>query len=207
MIYIRDDDVLKVSKGWKGRRNEPYRFAQIHRYCLETPRFMHVPTLLIKGKPDDPSDTGLVDYPETIQYIREETAAGRMDPQIHCLYHIDYGKLPEAEVRDHLEFCKKWMEDNIGVTPTRWYTPWGANTKLLTKAALDCGLKLVDCSNLAPLNEVLSLVIQTGHLDIIEEREVFMHWWERGIRLRKLASIYKFGSIEESKHEEPDLWK
>lgn len=198
MIYIRDDDVLLRSNGF----NDPVlRLEQIHSWILESPRLMHVPTILCSE---------IKSFPNAIKFIKEETIAGRMLPQLHGWEHIDYGKLHYAAVIDHLERSKHWMIDNLNVCPTRWYTPWGASATHLHTAANDCGLKLIDTSGIIVLegpNGVLATLKKGVPIDYLDGKEIFMHWWTRGLRLWRLALIAKHGSWQAAKAAKPEVFK
>lgn len=198
MIYIRDDDVLLSSKGF----GDPVaRLKQIHEWICESPKLMHVPTILC---------TEIKAFPTAINFIREETHAGRMLPQLHGWEHIDYAKLHHAAIVTHLEDSKHWMIDNLDVCPTRWYTPWGANAPHLYTAANECGLKLIDTSNRIVLegpNGVLATLQKGVPVDYLDGREIFLHWWQRGLRLWRLALVAKHGSWEAAKAAKREVFK
>jgi hypothetical protein len=99
------------------------------------------------------------------------------------------------------------MEENLDIRPKKWYTPWGANAPHLLEAAAELNLQLVDCSDFTDLPKILRHITKTGDLDFYRGKEILIHWWERGNRLRRLAGIYKFGSIERAKIEDdPAVW-
>ncbi|MHA2066700.1 MAG: hypothetical protein ACXABY_20200 [Candidatus Thorarchaeota archaeon] len=193
MIAVRDDDVLLSSSSYE---NELGRFKQIHEWICEVPEHMiHVPTILV---------TEIQDFPEAIEYIRSETQAGRLLPQLHGLEHIAYGKLPYDEVIHHLEQGKEWMVRNLDVMPTVWYTPWGASQDFLHTAAENCGLALRDCSRISKLKGRYGVVqfLKDGastddldaHLNKYSDGEIFTHWWEGGARLKRVVEVIKHNS-------------
>ena len=201
LIRIRDDDVLNFDKQWTGRRDSEYRFRQIHRYCLEAPNdIIHVPTIVVED---------LKKFPGTVEYIRSETQCNRMLPELHGLqHHTDCGSLPKSEVLDQLGEAIEWMIEELDVRPQKWYTPWGANSPMLQEVAEALDLDLIDCSQLIEPSAVLHHIERTGDLDHFRGKEVFIHWWNRGIRVRKISGIYKFGSLERAKREDdPAVWK
>ena len=123
MIYVRDDDVLVNSSAYTDKRKTPLeRFKQIHRWICDTPKLLHVPTLVVEP---------LMSHPEAVEFICSETEAGRMKPQIHGYEHIDYDQLSSNQVTEHLIKCKNFFWDQFGLVPTKWYTPWGANSSRL----------------------------------------------------------------------------
>lgn len=198
MIYIRDDDVLLSSKGF----GDPVvRLKQIHGWICESPRLMHVPTILCKE---------IQAFPDAVKFVKEETLAGRMLPQLHGWEHIDYAKLHHAAIVTHLEDSKHWMIDNLNVCPTRWYTPWGANAPHLYVAAKACDLKLIDTSGIIELagpNGVLATLKKGVPIDYLDGCEIFLHWWQRGLRLWRLALIAKHGSWQAAKDAKPEVFK
>ena len=98
MIRVRDDDVLISSKGTK---NPLTKFKMVHDWICEVPEtLIHVPTILV---------TEIQEFPEAIEYIRQETAEGRMLPEIHGWSHKDYASLNSAEIVLELIDCKEFI--------------------------------------------------------------------------------------------------
>lgn len=192
MIYVRDDDVLVNSSAYTDKRKTPLeRFKQIHRWICDTPKLLHVPTLVVEP---------LMSHPEAVKFIREETEMGRMAPEIHGFQHIDYGKLSQDEIIADLMTCKEFLRREIGVEAKKWYTPWGANTPIMQQSASLCGLELVDCSGINPPSVVMQRATAGENIEIfMDEEEIFIHWWERGMRLKRIIEILKHGSIVAAK--------
>ena len=190
-IRIRDDDVLVSSSGRAG--NEFARFKGFHNMVLMDPRhFIHVPAILVRE---------IQEFPECIQYVREETAAGRMLPEIHGWEHKDYAALtPEAIVKE-IGDAQDFIEDQFNYTPKFWYSPHGAGSDArgahLKWAAEELGLTLVTCENVIKpsalvfdVRAVAGKDRSTGHTPMPqtmtkeqllakwEGREIFRHWWE-----------------------------
>jgi len=189
MIYVRDDDVLVTSRSWE----DPFgRFKQIHEWMLKSPLFVHIPTILVED---------LKNFPNAIAYIQEQTQAGKMRPEIHGLSHLDYAKLPVEETKEHLKICKDWIWRNTGYLPTKWYTPWGANTNYLNEISNSEGLKLVDCSNIWKLNGRYGICqeLREGKdpIDFLNGKELFIHWWEGGQRLNRIVQAVLTGKWKE----------
>jgi len=198
VIYIRDDDVLLSSKGFS---DPVIRLKQIHSWILESPKLMHVPTILCSE---------IQGFPDAIKFVKEETLAGRMMPQLHGWEHIDYAKLHLSAIKTHLEDSKHFMIDNLNVCPTRWYTPWGANAPHLYVAAKECGLKLIDTSGIIELGGPTGVLINLQNgvpIDYLDGREIFLHWWQRGLRLWRLALVAKHGSWQAAKDAKPEVFK
>ena len=199
MIRVRDDDVLLPSSG---NSNPLLRFQEIHRWICEAPdKLIHVPAILVKE---------IADFPEGIEFIRQETAEGRMLPEIHGREHIDYGKLTYDEVMRDLRICSDFIWNNFSVVPTTWYTPWGASQDHLHEAAKDSGLKLVDCSKITKLQGRYGICqrLKDGtSIDHWDGGEIFMHWWEGGSRLLRVSKVAQHGSWEAAKGEHPKLFR
>jgi len=141
--------------------------------------------------------------PEAVEYIKEQKGFNKMSPQVHGYEHIDYAKLSKQEVKDDLERCKDFLYEKLDIIPSRWYTPWGANAPHLYDAASETGLKLVDCSVINKMNGRYGLIqlAKEGHdiEKIMQNKEIFFHWWEGGMRLKRVVEILKYGSYESAK--------
>jgi hypothetical protein len=198
MIYVRDDDVLLPSSSY----DNPFgRFKQIHEWITECDKFMHVPAILT---------TEIQEFPECIEYIKEETKAGRMRPELHGVQHIDYGKLSTTTTMEHLHAGSEWMREHLGIEPTVWYTPWGASQPHLHKAADQMQFKLVDCSQINKMQGRYGICqrLKDGHdISFLEEQEIFMHWWEGGARLKRIIESVKHGSWIEAKKQNRQLFR
>lgn len=199
MIYVRDDDILLGSSEF----DDPFKkFQQVHRWICGTTKLLHVPTILV---------TEIQEFPDCIAYIREETKEGRMQPEIHGFKHIDYGKLTKEEVIEHLNICKDFLYEEFDRIATKFYTPWGGNSSLLREASSECNLQLVDCSDINKLNGRYGIMqrIKDGENPevFLENKEVFYHWWQGGLRLKRLAEVLKHGSLEKAKEADRELFK
>lgn len=194
MIYVRNDDILLSSSDWG---NPFLRFKEIHEWILAVKKHpvMHIPTILT---------TEIQAYPECIEYIREETAQGRMQPQLHGVRHIDPGTFGYEGLMDQLKIGREWIQKNLGYTPTRYYTPWGAGEAVgqewMWKAAAKCNFVMVTCSDINKLNGRFGMVqqLKDGHdpIKFLEGKEIFMHWWQRGQRLQRVLQAIEAGSWE-----------
>jgi peptidoglycan/xylan/chitin deacetylase (PgdA/CDA1 family) len=194
MIRVRDDDVL-VNSSRLG--DELKKFQMVHEWICEVPdTLIHVPTILV---------TEIKEFPDCIEFIRQETAEGRMIPEIHGLTHKDYGKLTHSEIVLELEECKEWLLKTFGHTPTKFYTPWGAGAdergRHIKDAAESLDLELVTTENTNAMSGKKGVVyaLKTGRdISYLEGDEIFMHWWENATRLRRIVDIIKYGSWEEA---------
>ncbi len=196
MIKIRDDDVLV---GTSSQQNPIKKFKMVHEWICEVPEtLLHVPTILV---------TEIQEFPEIIPFIREEAAEGRMEVQIHGLHHVDYAKLEEDEIVNHLEYCKGWLRKNMGVEPTRFYTPWGAGAngtgEVIHVASARVELEVVTTEktrNLSGGCGVVQALYQGQDIhDFMQDREVLLHWWENATRLKRVVEVLKHGGWQEAK--------
>jgi hypothetical protein len=189
MLIIRDDDILGNSSQFK---DPPGRFRGYHKWILEGKgKVMHVPGILV---------TEIQEHPEIIPYIREHTELGEMRPQLHGLKHdFKYDKMPPEEIEDHLERCIKWMEDNLGVRPTIFYTPHGAHPSVaLRSVCAKYGIEPVDCTNTITPSKWLDRVKVEGVGPWVYDQEILTHWWEKGTRVARIVQTMIHGSYEDA---------
>jgi hypothetical protein len=205
MIYVRDDDVLINSSS----HEDPVKhFKKIHRWICEAPdKLLHVPALLMYNKIAD-QERGVIGFPEAMEFIKDETAAGRMRPEIHGYEHKDYKLLTKDRIVTELEICKDFLWCSFDTEATKWYTPWGANAPHLYEAASEAGLELIDCSKINKLRGRYGVVqeFRDGrHPSYLEEKDIFFHWWEGGLRLKRAIEVIKHGDWATAKANN-DLW-
>jgi hypothetical protein len=192
-IRIRDDDVLVHSSSFRGQ--EFGRFKGFHNLVQIDPRhFHHVLAVLV---------TEIQDFPECIQYVKEETAAGRMSPEVHGLHHIDYAALSYAEVVEQLTSARLWIESTLEYVPTTWYSPWGAGADVrgthLAPAAQAAGLTLVTCADMIEPSALVKDVreVKAGTMtkeDLYvkwEGKEILRHWWQGVGALEESIQFFK----------------
>jgi peptidoglycan/xylan/chitin deacetylase (PgdA/CDA1 family) len=182
-LRIRIDDVLVHSKEW----NADERFAQVTRWLEKTPLIRHVPTILVQD---------IKEYPKTLDLVIEKTKEGKMFPELHGLTHIDYNKLDEVVVRQHLEKSVDWFEKNLGFKPKVWATPWGAEGEKLTKVAGEFGMIVEGVGSCVSPGQWLAEARKHSILSM--EHTVMDHWWTRGLRLLRIAHVLSYGSYAEA---------
>jgi hypothetical protein len=197
MLTVRIDDILGTSSQWQGRRNPPYRFAQISRWLAQTENITHMPTIVVQE---------IKSWPETINLIRDEAAEGRMSPQIHGWQHIDYNKLGEAEIERHLDQCLEWFSRELSYRPCIWATPWGAESPKLTHCASKFSLEIQGVKKVATPGGFIEWSKTHNVNDWDSSIPAFCHWWNRGNRLLKIVEIVKYGSYREATKQRPDLF-
>lgn len=194
-IRVRDDDVLIKSRQFAG--NEFGRFKGFHNIVLKDPKhFIHVGAILV---------TEIQDFPEAIEFLRAETAAGRFLPELHGFKHIDYAALTPDEIKDHLLLGRQFIQSNFSYNPTVFYTPWGAGEdergKHIRQAAADVGFKLVTCAGIRQryparvvedIRRVKSGEITNAELLLKwEGQELFRHWWEGTGAMDEMVEYFK----------------
>lgn len=198
-LWIRNDDILVHSKQHAAR--EFSRFKYQHELICTSELLWHTPAILT---------TEIQDFPECIQYVKEEAAAGRMNPQLHGLNHIDYASLPKQHCKADLQQAIEWMQVNLNVTPTHWYTPFGAGAdergKHLKDIAASLDMKLVAVSNghneirnVSATKEISCIINELrdgkSFVDIMKENAAtLIHWWQSGSKLERLVECAKHGS-------------
>jgi len=192
-IRIRDDDVLVHSSSFPNKEFE--RFKGFHNMVKENPKhFMHVLAVLT---------TEIQAFPECIEYIKKETAAGTMYPEVHGLHHIDYANLSFEEVTNQLSEAKAFIIDKFNYVPTIWYSPWGAGADArgahLRPAALEAGLNLVTCQGMIQPSKLIHEIRETAYdpeakVELIkrwEGKEILRHWWEGSGALMESIHFFK----------------
>ena len=195
MIRVRDDDVLLPSSSYE---NELGRLKQIHEWICEVPdTLIHVTGILVLE---------IQEFPEAIEFIRQETAEGRMLPEIHGLSHKDYANLTEKEIVAELSVCRDWIDYKFGHKATKFYTPWGAGADErgahIRPAAESIGIEVVTCEHITKMNGrhgIIQGLMDGRDLSFWDGQEILMHWWEGGCRLKRIVEVAKHGSWEEAK--------
>jgi len=84
--------------------------------------------------------------PEILDYIRN---SANWDIQFHCYEHTPYRDLDHSKIEENLEYMIAWTKENLKVTPTVYYPPWGrtGNGPVLEEAAKKFGISVeTDCA-------------------------------------------------------------
>lgn len=169
MIVVRNDDVLlRSSSGADSFK----RFKDVHETICRVPALLlHVPTILTDE---------IGEFPEATEYIKQETAAGRMRPELHGFQHVDYGAMSKDVIERHFSQAFCWFAVHLGYYPSKWYTPWGANQPHLYEIAKSHNMELVDttkCYKLKGRFGIYQLLSEGKNLSFFDNEEIIMHWW------------------------------
>jgi hypothetical protein len=167
-VRVRDDDVLIRSS----TPDPVSRFKGVHELIVSYGA-LHVPAIVVEG---------IQSFPEVLPFIREETGAGRMEPQWHGHTHVDYANEDNKdyeEIRADIRKGQEFFMEHFGVQFTIFYTPWGGNSSLLQKACKEEGVTVVDCSNVV----YCVSVNENPELYKGKDVELFIHWYEGKGRL------------------------
>jgi len=186
---IRFDDVLWATGDKKIKGKEFQKFKKHIDWCKDIDIPL-TPAILCQE---------IEQFPESIQYIEEGTKEGLFYPDLHGWTHGPYGNLDEKKISEHLEKALDWFEVNLGVMPIRWVTPHGANTIAIQDAARKFNLIVEDTVYPVMDQKVAdTLLRQTKDLTYFDDRIIMVHWWERGLRLYRIARALQYGSVEEA---------
>jgi len=226
MIRVRDDDILVPSREWP----DPFkRFRQIHRWIAEVPEhFVHVPAILTEE---------IQQFPQCIEYVKEEVKAGRMIAELHGFHHeIDYQRRSVNDCFSDLDKAINWMVKHLESRPNIWYTPKGAGryplreyhieekfneltaqADRMREAAARLGLEVVsEFDNKMEGRDGICRHLMDGRsLDAISNsrniegghKEISTHWWSRGIRLKRVIVAVKHGSWAKAMDIEPEFFR
>jgi len=186
---IRFDDILWATGDPKVKGKEFQKFKKHISWCkdIDVPL---APAILCQD---------IEQFPECIQYVREQTWEGTMHPDLHGWTHEDHGRLNEEEVSDHLDKALNWFEANLGVMPIRFVTPHGANSHAIQAAAQKYDLIVEDTSfPVIDQKTADSQLRETGDVTLLDDRVLMVHYWEKGLRLFRIAKIIQYGNIPEA---------
>jgi len=169
-IRVRDDDVMVHSSGFNDEECVE-RFKRVHEIIVEGGA-LHVPAILI---------TEILDFSDVIVFIRQETLAGRMEPQWHGWKHVDYAKIPQEQIEREIKMSQTRFREWFGRGFTKFYTPWGADASHINDACNRQKVHMVTCAD----------IVRCVHVNREPEKfrgkdvEILIHWWEGVGRLEK----------------------
>lgn len=138
-------------------------------------------------------------FPEGITWLYEMTEQGIIYPDLHGWDHGPYHTSSQVEVEEHLDKAQAWFESNLGVTAIRWVTPHGSNSVAMQAAAAKYGL-VIETTDYPVVDQKLldGQLRWSRSTDALDGIVVMNHWWERGLRLYRIARIVEHQGIEEA---------
>lgn len=120
-MIFRDDDISCVT--------DLNRFMQIDSIFRE----YGVPHTIAVITRDIAKHTALVDYIRSCKHIL---------PELHCVDHVDFTLLSNAELIEQFARGKQEMQDTFGDAPTVFYPPWNRTDDRVNQLAFNHGLEV-----------------------------------------------------------------
>lgn len=170
-MRVRDDDVFKLGGKYLSHEQAINRFKEVHKIIIDGGA-VHV-VALICGTLDQ--------FSGGIEFLKEAYNKEELLPEIHGWQHVDYALYPFREIIYDLNRCIDLIQKNFEYTPTKFYTPWGANAPQIKLAAESLDLELIDCSNvLYPKKKFFTGKMWKEYSELVrsEKQELFIHWWQ-----------------------------
>lgn len=184
---IRFDDVLWKTSDPKIAGKEMQKFTKNVNWCINT-NVVLTPAVLCQD---------IMQFPECIDWLYEKVREGIIYPDLHGWDHGPYGERSEEMIIEHLDKAMHWFDQHLKVCPVRWVTPHGANSHEMQAAADQFSLIIEDTNDPVIDQKVLDPALnRTRDLSILDGKVIMNHWWERGLRLYRIARIIEHQSIE-----------
>lgn len=179
---IRFDDAIWAN----GQGNEVQKFTKNVNWCFRTTVPLTPAVLCISSN----------EFQDGIDWMYEKTSEGMIYPDLHGWDHGPYQDRSQAEVEEHLDKAQVWFAENLGVPAIRWVTPHGSDSINMQAAAAKFGLVIETTDPPVVDQKVLDTQLrQTGNLGLFDGKVIMVHYWERGLRLYRMARIIEFQSI------------
>lgn len=185
---IRFDDVLWQSGDAKLKGKELDRFRMHIDWCagIDVPL---TPAILCQE---------MDEFPEGIVYLKQLIDQG-MVMDLHGFDHGPYAPRTQEEVESHLEQSVEWFDTNLGVTPVRWVTPHGANSRNMINAARKFGLTIETTEDpVIDQREADKVLRTTRDLSKLDGKVIMSHFWERGSAIYRISRIIQHGTVEKA---------
>lgn len=186
---IRFDDILTNSNSPRIKGRELEKFLKNLSWCrqLDVPL---TPAILCEN---------IEQFPKAIKILQKMTKEGIIYPDLHGYDHGPYSGRSSQEVDEHLDKSLVWFKKNLGVLPIRWVTPHGADSPIIQASASKFNLVVETTDPPVIDQKVLTNKLRaTWDINIIKDRIIMNHFWERGLRLYRIAKIIKYQSINEA---------
>jgi len=182
---IRFDDAI-----WSnGVGNEVQKFTKNVNWCVRTDVPL-TPAILCESTDN---------FPDGIQWLYEMTTQGIIYPDLHGFDHGPYDTRPQAEIEEHLDKAQVWFKENLGVPAIRWVTPHGSDSIAMQAAAAKFNLVIETTEYPVVDQKVLDTKLrQTGDISLFDDVVIMVHYWERGLRLYRMARIIEHQGVEKA---------
>jgi peptidoglycan/xylan/chitin deacetylase (PgdA/CDA1 family) len=192
------DDVLVHSEPMKDL--EFQKFRKHHQWCLEAPKlFYPIAAVLCKE---------IQDFPDAIAYIRSQLDEHKLFVDLHGWEHIDYTKLTQEQVEEHLEKSFDFMLNTFNCLPIRWAPPWGGISEAMQQACRKYSLTLEGVTNpVIDQGDAVAMVKKHGTIECLQGKIIMVHWFERGLKLYRIIKTGVHGTWEEAAKAEPEYFK
>lgn len=184
---IRFDDFLWKSSDPKLDGKELQKFTKNVNWCINT-NVVLTPAVLCQD---------LDQFPDAVEWCKRMAQEGAIYPDLHGWDHGPYAPRSQAEIEEHLDKASEWFMSKLGLPPVRWITPHGADSHAIRDAAAKYSLIVETCESPVVDQKVLDPMLrETWDLSVLDGKVIMNHWWERGLRLYRIARIIENQSIE-----------
>lgn len=197
-LILRNDDILDstMTRKFKGKEFERYRF--FNKMAQETNGLaIHRPTILC---------TEIMNFPTAIIYTREEWKKGTMDVQLHCWDHKDYVHKSKRDIKDMLKRSQDWFDLYLQQQFSIWCTPWGGDTSQAREACTEMGLELQPTEGTLTPGAVVSHFRVGGTVNVLKDKTVLFHWWNKGNNVFRICEILKHGGYLQAEAKDERGW-
>jgi hypothetical protein len=182
---IRFDDAIWAN----GEGNAVQKFTKNVNWCLRT-NVPLTPAVLCESSNE---------FPDGITWMYEKTREGIIYPDLHGWDHGPYHERTQVVIEEHLDMAQMWFQTNLGVPAIRWVTPHGSNSIAMQAAAAKYGLVIETTEAPVVDQKVLDTQLrQTENLHLFDGKVIMVHYWERGLRLYRMARIIEHQGVEEA---------
>ena len=195
MVYyprrIRFDDVLWSTGDPKIQGKEFQKLTKNINWCESLwDRVVLAPAILVKD---------IQAFPECIEWVRQKTEEGFIYPDLHGYDHGPYQTRTEEEVSEHLDKSLEWFNSELDTVPVRWVTPHGSNSPAMTDAARKHGL-VIETTDFPVVDQKAAdtLLRESWDLQDLDNKVIMNHWWERGLRLYRLAKVLEYQNVQDA---------
>lgn len=184
---IRFDDFIVSSEQFRGK--EVQKCQKYVRWCVNTGVEL-TPAILCQASDE---------FPEGLEWLRQAISDETIYPDLHGWTHGPYGDMPLREIREHLDRAQVWFKKNLGVPAIRWVSPHGSDSAVMREAAAEYDLVLETTEYPVVDQKVLDTQIRKSYsLEPLHGVVIMCHFWERGLRLYRIARIIEHQGVDEA---------